>query len=59
MEEVTDIIAFASKIANITEDNYIDDKLENVISRKLDFCEKRTYDAKIREFDKPESPEFK
>ena len=59
LEEVADIIVFASKIANITEDNYIDDKLENVISRKLDFCGERTYDAKIRKFDKPKNLEFK
>ena len=59
LAEVADIIVFASKIANITEDNYIDDKLENVISRKLNFCEKRTYDAEIRKFNKPKSSEFK
>lgn len=59
LAEVADIIIFASKVANITEDNYIDDKLGKVISRKLNYCEKKTYDVKIWKFDKPKNSEFK
>lgn len=59
LAEVVDVIVFASKVANITEDNYVDDKLEEVMNRKLNYCGGRTYNAKIRKFDKPKCPEFK
>ena len=59
LPEVTDVIVFAAKVANIVEDNYVKDKLETVINRKLGYCDERTYDAKIRKFDKPKSSEFK
>ena len=59
LAEVADVIVFASKVANITEDNYTKDRLENVMARKIDYCEERTYNAKIRKFDKPKNSEFK
>jgi NTP pyrophosphatase (non-canonical NTP hydrolase) len=59
LAEVSDVMVFASKVANVTEDNYINDTLEETMRRKLDYCEKKTYDAKIRKFDKPKNPEFK
>ncbi len=59
LAEVADVIVFASKVANITEDNYTKDKLENVIVRKMNYSERRNYDAKIRKFDKPKNSEFK
>lgn len=59
LAEVADVIVFACKVANVTEDNYTKDKLEKVMKRKLNYCEGRTYDAKIRKFNKPKNPEFK
>jgi len=59
LAEVADVIVFASKVANVAEDNYTKDKLEDVMERKLGYCEERTYDAKIRKFDKPKNSEFK
>lgn len=59
LAEVSDVIVFASKVANITEDNYINDTLEETMSRKLNYCGTKTYNAKIRKFNKPENPEFK
>jgi NTP pyrophosphatase (non-canonical NTP hydrolase) len=59
LAEVADVIVFASKVANIAEDNYTKEKLEDVMKRKLNYCEERTYDANIRKFDKPKNSEFK
>jgi len=59
LAEVADVIVFACKVANIVEDNHSKEKLEDIMKRKLDYCEERTYNAKIRKFDKPKSSEFK
>jgi len=59
LAEVADVIVFACKVANVTEDNYTKDKLEKVMKRKLSYCEGRIYDAKIRKFNKPKNSEFK
>ena len=42
--EVTDIIVFACKLANIAEDFHNTEKLVEVMEAKLEFCEKRVYD---------------
>ena len=57
--EVSDVIIFACKIANIAEDFYGKEELTNVLERKIDYCETRTYDKKNRKFDKPKNKEFK
>ena len=57
--EVSDVIVFACKIANIAEEFHKTDTLTNVMRRKIEYCEKRKYDTKIRKFDKPKNDEFK
>jgi NTP pyrophosphatase (non-canonical NTP hydrolase) len=57
--EVCDIIVFACKIANIAEDFHHSESLENVIEKKLGYCETRTYNKKTKKFDKPKHSEFK
>jgi len=57
--EVSDVIIFACKIANIAEDFYQTDKLENVLKRKMDYCEKRTFNKNSKKFNKPKNKEFK
>jgi len=57
--EVSDVIIFACKIANIAEDFYQTDKLENVLKRKMGYCEKRTFNKKLKKFNKPKNKEFK
>jgi NTP pyrophosphatase (non-canonical NTP hydrolase) len=57
--EVCDVIVFACKIANIAEQYHKVDKLNNVIKRKLGYCEKRVYDQKTKKLDKPDNKEFK
>lgn len=57
--EVADVIIFACKIANIAEDFHGTEKLAEVLKRKIEYCETRTYDAKINKMDKPENKEFK
>jgi NTP pyrophosphatase (non-canonical NTP hydrolase) len=57
--EVSDVIIFACKVANIVEDFYQTDKLENVLKRKIGYCEKRTFDERSKKFNKPKNKEFK
>ncbi len=57
--EVSDVIVFACKVANIVEEFHKTDKLNNVLQRKMNYCETRKYNAKIKKFDKPKSKEFK
>jgi len=59
LAEVSDVIIFASKVANVAEDGYVEDKLEDVLQRKIGYCEQRTYNAETRKFDKPVNNEFK
>lgn len=35
------------------------DKLPNVLGEKMRYCETRTYDKKIKKFDKPKNKKFK
>jgi NTP pyrophosphatase (non-canonical NTP hydrolase) len=56
--EVTDIIVFACKIANIAEDFHNSEKLTDVMEEKLDYCEKRIYDKTKNKLDKPSSKKF-
>jgi NTP pyrophosphatase (non-canonical NTP hydrolase) len=57
--EVTDVIVFACKIANIAEDFHGTEKLEEVLKKKIEYCESRTYNPSINKMDKPENKEFK
>jgi len=57
--EVSDVIVFACKVANIAEDFYGKEELTNVLKRKIDYCETRTYDKKNKKFNKPKNKEFK
>jgi len=57
--EISDVIIFACKIANIAEDIYKTDKLEDVLKRKMKYCEIRTLDKKSKKFNKPTNKEFK
>jgi len=57
--EVADVIVFACKVANIAEDFHKSEKLENVLRKKIEYCETRTYNPKINKMDKPENVEFK
>ena len=56
--EITDVIVFACKIANIAEDFHNSEKLVDVMEEKLDYCEKRTYDKEKNKFDKPLDQKF-
>jgi NTP pyrophosphatase (non-canonical NTP hydrolase) len=57
--EVSDVIVFACKIANIAEKFHKTEELSEVLSRKIDYCEERTYNKDTKKFDKPQSEEFK
>ncbi len=57
--EVSDVIVFACKIANIAEEFHGVDNLTDVLKRKMGYCETRTYDKKKTKFDKPNNREFK
>jgi len=57
--EVTDVIVFACKIANIAEDFHQAEPLTKVMEEKLDYCESRTYDPQINKMNKPENKKFK
>lgn len=59
LAEVSDVIIFASKVANVAEDGYVKDKLEDVLQCKIGYCEQRTYNAETRKLDKPKHDEFK
>jgi len=57
--EVADVIIFACKMANIAEKFHETDKLSDIISRKINYCEQRSYDTNSKKFDKPKNSEFK
>ena len=59
--EVSDVIIFACKIANIAEEFHNAEKLEKVLRRKIEYSEKRTLDTSrgLNKLDKPENKEFK
>ncbi|MFW6283392.1 MAG: MazG nucleotide pyrophosphohydrolase domain-containing protein [Minisyncoccales bacterium] len=57
--EISDVIVFACKLATIAEDNHKTDKLQEVLKRKIEYCEKREYDENKKKFNKPDSKEFK
>lgn len=57
--EVSDIIVFACKVANLAEKFHKTEKLNNVLQRKMNYCETRKYNAKIKKFDKPKNEKFK
>jgi NTP pyrophosphatase (non-canonical NTP hydrolase) len=57
--EVTDVIVFACKMANIAEDYHQTDRLTDVIRRKITYSESRTYDSATRKLNKPKNDEFK
>jgi len=57
--EVTDVIVFACKVANIAEDFHNAEPLTKVMEEKLGFCEERTYNKKTNKLDKPKHDKFK
>lgn len=57
--EVTDVIVFACKVANIAEEFYGAEELTKVLKRKLDYCEKRNYNKETNKLNKPRNKEFK
>ncbi len=57
--EVSDVIVFACKVANIAEKFHKAEKLNRVLQKKLNYCETRKYNTKIKKFDKPKNEEFK
>jgi len=57
--EITDVIVFACKVANIAEDFHDTEKLTKVLRKKLKYCEKRTYNKQNKKMDKPVNKEFK
>ncbi len=57
--EVSDVIIFACKIANIAEDFHGAKKLEDVLKRKIAYCEKRVFDKRSKKFNKPKDKNFK
>ncbi|HKM19805.1 MAG TPA: MazG-like family protein [Candidatus Dojkabacteria bacterium] len=56
--EVTDVIVFACKVANIAEDFHNTEKLTDVMKKKLEYCEERTYDKETNKLDKPTNKQF-
>lgn len=59
--EISDVIIFACKIANIAEGFHGAEKLEKVLKRKIEYSEIRKLDASrgLNKLDKPENEEFK
>lgn len=59
--EVSDVIIFACKVANIAEDFHDAEELEDVIRKKIDYSETREIDTNrgLDKLDKPKSDEFK
>jgi len=58
LAEVTDVIVFACKVANIAEDFHNTEKLVDVMKEKIEYSEKRTYNKEKNKFDKPEDEKF-
>ena len=57
--EVSDVIIFACKVANIAEKFHKVEKLNDVLQKKISYCETRKYNAKIKKFNKLKNKEFK
>ena len=59
--EVSDVIIFACKIANVAEDFFDADELEKVLKRKIEYSETRELDSKrgLNKLNKPKNKEFK
>ncbi|HOR01877.1 MAG TPA: MazG-like family protein [Candidatus Woesebacteria bacterium] len=57
--EITDVIVFACKIANIAEDFHNTKKLEKVLKKKLEYSETRKYNPQINKMNKPPNKDFK
>jgi NTP pyrophosphatase (non-canonical NTP hydrolase) len=57
--EVTDVIVFACKMANIAEEFHGADTLSDVFRRKIKYVETRIYDPTKSKLDKPKNNEFK
>ncbi len=57
--EISDVIIFSCKVANIAEKFHKVEKLNDVLQKKINYCETRKYNAKIKKFDKPQNKEFK
>jgi NTP pyrophosphatase (non-canonical NTP hydrolase) len=51
-EEVSDVIVFACKIANIAEKYYGAENLSSVIMKKMDCCDKRKWNPETKKFNK-------
>jgi NTP pyrophosphatase (non-canonical NTP hydrolase) len=58
LAEVTDVIVFACKVANIAEDFHHTEKLVDVMKEKIEYSEKRTYNKEKNKFDKPLDKKF-
>jgi len=56
--EVTDVIVFACKVANIAEEFHGAEPLPKVMEHKLGYCEKRTYNQQTNKLDKPKHHKF-
>ncbi len=52
--EVSDVVIFACKIAKTVEDYYDQPSLSEVLKKKIEYSEKRTFDKKTATFDKPD-----
>lgn len=51
--ECVDVLVFITKIANILEKYHNTEKFSDVIKKKIDYSETRTYNSEINKFDKP------
>lgn len=51
-EEVTDVIVFACKVANIAEKFYGSEDLSDAIRKKIKVCDEREWNSKNKKFDK-------
>ena len=51
--ECVDVLVFITKIANIMEKYHNTEKFSEVIKKKIDYSETRTYNSEINKFDKP------
>jgi len=56
--EISDLIIFACRIANIAEEFHDVESLNSVLEKKMKYCEKRKYNIENKKFDKPEDKEF-
>jgi len=52
--EVSDVVVFACKIAKTVEDYYDQPSLSEILKKKIEYSEKRTFDQKTATLDKPD-----